>query len=76
MYSVQDATIACTYAQLAATDLGYGCVWVGAFDENSVREILDLDSSLQPVAILPVGVPNEEPERNPRRDYNDIVHTI
>ncbi|MCX6634499.1 MAG: nitroreductase family protein, partial [Acidobacteria bacterium] len=29
LYSVQDATIACTYAMLAATALGLATVWIG-----------------------------------------------
>src|SRR5664280_2304217 len=40
LYSVQDTTIACTYAQLAATASGLGTCWVGAFDEDKVRQIV------------------------------------
>src|SRR4030067_1613947 len=36
----QDATIACSFAMLAATNLGLGCVWVGTFDEKVVRMII------------------------------------
>ena len=52
LYCIQDATIACTYAQLAAHELGLASVWVGSFDENKVSEILGLDSVLRPVAML------------------------
>ena len=31
LYAIQDATIACAFAMLAATALGLGTVWVGAF---------------------------------------------
>ena len=37
LFSIQDATIACTYAQLAATALGLATVWIGAFDESTVE---------------------------------------
>jgi nitroreductase len=37
LYCVQDATIACAFAQLAVTAVGLASVWVGAFDEDSVR---------------------------------------
>lgn len=76
LYCIQDATIACTYAQLAAYDLGYGSVWVGAFDDNKVRDVIGADESLIPVAILPVGLPNEKPDFSPRRDFNDIVNNF
>jgi hypothetical protein len=38
LYCIQDATIACTFAMLAATALGLSSVWVGAFDEKTIRK--------------------------------------
>jgi nitroreductase len=73
LYSVQDATIACTFAMLAATALGLGTVWVGAFGDDAVRHALGCDDLL-PVAILPVGYPAEEPAPTSRRDLSDLVH--
>lgn len=55
LYSLQDATIAAAYAQLAVTDLGLASVWVGAFSEEEVSEILNLENHLRPICILPVG---------------------
>ena len=75
LYSLQDATIAVAYSQLAAAALGLGCVWVGAFDENEVLRILE-KKDLRPVAILPIGYPNEEPEIRQRRELKDIVHDV
>ena len=40
LYAVQDATIACTFAMLAATALGLASVWVGAFKVQAVRLVL------------------------------------
>jgi nitroreductase len=57
LYSVQDATIACTHAHLAATYLGLGSCWVGAFDEKRVSKILGAHWSKRPVAILSIGYP-------------------
>jgi nitroreductase len=74
LYSVQDATIACTFAMLAATALGLATVWVGAFDDARVRAALDLPKGWLPVAILPVGHPAESPPPSPRRDLRDLVH--
>jgi len=73
LYCIQDATIAASYAQLAATALGLSSVLVGAFDENAVSKIINARSVL-PIAIIPIGYPNEEPEKTPRRKINDIVH--
>ncbi|MFQ5892875.1 MAG: nitroreductase family protein, partial [Nitrospinota bacterium] len=52
LYCLQDATIACAYAQLAATDLGLATVWVGAFDDRRVADILTLPADRQPAALL------------------------
>ncbi len=54
LYCIQDATVSCAYAQLAAEDLGLSSVWVGAFDESKVAELLDAGGKV-PVALLPVG---------------------
>ena len=66
LYSVIDATIAATYAQLAAESLGLGTVWVGAFDEDSVRSFCG-DKGI-PVCILPVGYPAEKPGKPSREN--------
>jgi nitroreductase len=76
LYSVQDATIACAYAQLAATALGLASTWVGAFNEHSVRDAIRIGSDLLPVAILPIGYAGKEPRIRPRRSLNDLVHWI
>jgi nitroreductase len=76
LYAVQDATIACAFAMLAAEALGLGCVWVGAFDEGRVAEALNLPRTHRPVAILPVGYPAEIPEARPRRPLDEITHAV
>lgn len=57
LYCIQDATIACTYAQLAATDLGLGSCWVGAFNEKIVKQCLNTEWSWKAISILPIGYP-------------------
>ena len=80
LYSIQDATIAAAYAQLAVAGLGLGTVWVGAFEDEDVLKILKDDfgvvNGLVPVCILPIGYPKEKGDPSPRRDLNDIVHEI
>lgn len=74
LYCVQDATIACSYAQLAATALGLGSCWIGAFDDDKVREVVGIPQNMRPVAILPIGVPADMPEPKERRPLGDLVH--
>ncbi len=74
LYSVQDATIACTYAMLAATALGLATVWVGAFEDEGVSAALDLPQGWLPVAMLPVGYAARPSRQTPRRNLADLVH--
>ncbi len=76
LYAVQDATIAATFAMLAAVALGLGSVWVGAFDEEQVRSVIGAPAGLRPVAILPIGYPAEHPPATPRRSLKEIVHEV
>jgi nitroreductase len=76
LYCVQDATIACTFAMLAATALGLGSVWVGAFDEEAVQQIICAERGHRAVAMLPIGYPNETPRLRLRRRLEEIVHVV
>lgn len=74
LYCIQDATIATTFAHLAATALGLSSVWIGAFDDDQVIKILDLGPGLKPIAILPIGYAKGQPDqRTPRRELDDLV---
>lgn len=76
LYSIQDATIACTFAMLAAAALGLATVWVGAFEDEAVRAALDLPKGWLPVALLPVGLPAESSPPTSRRDLSDLVQQV
>lgn len=76
LYSIQDATIACAFAMLAATALGLATVWIGAFVETTVRSALNLPKDWLPVAILPVGYASEPPRPTSRRNLEDLVREM
>ncbi len=76
LYCIQDATIACTYAQLAAHSLGFSSIWIGSFIEEEVAKILNLSSGLRTVAMLVVGISAENPQITTRRPLNEIIHTL
>ncbi|MFH1573847.1 MAG: nitroreductase family protein [Acidobacteriota bacterium] len=76
LYALQDATIACTYAMLAATALGLATVWIGAFNDDAVRRVLRVPEDILPAAILAIGYAAEKPLRTPRRLIDDLVHEL
>ena len=75
-YAIQDASIACAYAQLATVEEGLGSVWVGSFDPAEVRKIIGVPEGIEPVAILPIGYPEGQPEIQSRRSLEDLVHPV
>jgi len=76
LYSIQDATIACAYAQLAAKSLGLDTVWVGAFDEQAVAGIIHVEAGLRPLVLLPVGYAGKEAQLRPRRPLKDLIREV
>ncbi len=74
LYAEQDATAAVENMLLAVTALGLGAVWVGAFDEAAVSEILELPEHVRPIAIVPIGHPAESPGRRNRYPIEMLTH--
>jgi len=68
----KDAMIAVEHMVLAATALGYGTCWIGAFEEDSVKRLLKIPERIRVVALLPIGVPNEAPASKPRKELHEI----
>lgn len=56
-YAVMDSAAAAENLSLAAVALGYGTVWVGAFDDDAISEVLSLPDDELPMLLLPVGRP-------------------
>lgn len=76
LYALQDATIAVTYAMLAAQDLGLSTVWIGAFNDSAVMTAINAPRDWVPIAVLPIGYAAEMPAASPRRDITDLVHRL
>ena len=69
----RDLMIAMEHLILEATELGYGTCWIGAFNEDRVKEILEIPEEYRVVALTPVGVPDESPPPRSRRSLEEIV---
>jgi nitroreductase len=68
----KDTMIALEHMVLAATSMGYGSCWIGAFDEDAVKNLLNIPARMKVTAILPIGVPDEKPIAKPRKDFSEI----
>lgn len=71
-----NVAIAIEHIVLEAVELGLGSCWVRLFDENKVKQSLHLDKNLHVVALLPIGVPDEQPDARPRLPLSDIVLAV
>ena len=76
LYSIQDAAAATMCLLLVAYDLGLGACWNGAFDDQIVKDALNLAKDVLPVAILSIGWPAESPRAPPVRDLDGVVSWI
>lgn len=72
-----DASIVTTHMMLQAAELGLGTTWVGAFDHQKTRELFSLPEYLVPVALLPIGYPEDGVEPHPWHIKRyPIEHTV
>lgn len=69
-----DVAIAIDHMTLAATALGLGTCWIGAFYEDQVRNILEIPKSIRVVELLPLGYPKTQPSSRGRKGLDEIVY--
>ena len=73
LYSIQDVAVSIIGMMLVAHENGLGTVWVGAFREEEVFDLLKLPGNLRPVSIVPVGYPVKIPSPPPRVSREEAV---
>lgn len=74
LYCYQDTAAAVQNILLAATDLGLGSCWCGAFDEAKLSAVLSIPKNLRPVAIIPLGyIADKNGKKADRRPLGDVV---
>ena len=71
--AVVDVTIAMDHLILAATSLGLGTCWIGAFDPQAAREILGLPKGIEPMIFTTLGYPADSPKPKERKNLEEIV---
>jgi nitroreductase len=72
---VEDASIACTYIQLAAESLGLGSCWIQIRErmhdqtrtaEGYISEVLNIPKKLKVEAMIGIGYPDEQKASHPK----------
>jgi len=70
-----NVAIAVEHIVLQAVEIGLGTCWVRWYEDNKVKEILDIPEHVEVMALLPVGVPDEDPSQRPRQKLDKIVYS-
>ncbi len=73
-YYLVDIGIAMQQLCLEAWNQGLGTVWVGMFDEDKMRPVLNVPENIRIVALTPLGYPAKWPEERGRKPLDAIVH--
>jgi nitroreductase len=68
-----DLAIVLEHIVLEAKELGLGTCWIGAFNEEKVKKILEIPENKKVVALLTIGIPDEIPEHTSRKNVEDVV---
>ena len=75
-----DVAIALDHLTLAAVADGLGTCWIGAFNEEKVKRLLEVPPQVKVVAMTPLGYPaspelNSPLDESRRKDAAEIFHT-
>jgi nitroreductase len=60
LFVLQDTALAAQNILLGAADMGLGGCFVGAFNEDKLKAMLEMKEIHRPVIVIPVGVPAED----------------
>ena len=68
-----DLAIAIEHMALQATEEGLGTCWVCSFDQETVKEILNIPEECKVVVLMPLGFPTDKPRPKSRKSLEEIV---
>ena len=68
-----DVAIVMDHIILAATSLGLGTCWIGAFNPEEARRILKIPEFASPILFSPLGYPADQPKSKERKPIGELV---
>jgi len=71
--SYRNVAIVMDHLILAATNLGLGTCWIGAFDPKAARDILGLPEEVKPIVFATVGYSDDEPRPKVRKSIDELI---
>lgn len=74
LFAIQETAAAMQNMLLEAYNQDLGAAWVGAFEEERVRDLLSIPDRLRPVAIVTLGYPDERPEQPSKYKVSSMTY--
>ena len=74
LYCLQDTAAAVENIMLTASHNGLGACWIGAFDEGMAAASIGIPKNIRPIALIPVGYPDQDPPPRLRRPVSEVLH--
>ena len=71
--SYRDVAIVMDHLILAATSLGLGTCWIGAFNPDTARDILGLPAEAKPIVFATIGYSNDQPRPKTRKPIDELI---
>ena len=68
-----DVGIVMDHLSLAATDLGLGTCWIGAFDRAAAREVLGLPEDIEPLIFMTLGYTDDPGRPKVRKTLTELI---
>jgi len=68
-----DCSIAMSFILLQAQELGLGTCWLGRFDADKVKKLLNIPEEISVIAMTPLGYPAESPAARPRKAAEEVI---
>jgi len=68
-----DVTIALEHLILQAQEEGLGTCWIGSFEEEGIKAILNIPENVKVLALTPLGYPDEIPRFRGRKSLDEII---
>jgi nitroreductase len=68
-----DVSIALEHIALAATELGLATCWIGSFDAEKVRQILEIPKDIAIIELMALGYPADGKRQTTREPMENIV---
>ena len=73
-WAVVDTTIAMQNMVIAAWTLGIGSCWIGACNNEKVKELLKIPDKWKVVALVTLGYPAEQPKPRKKKPFEELFN--